>query len=176
MFTIIALVALGAIAVILILAAMKPNTFRVQRQANIKASPETIFAFLNDFHKWRAWSPWEKLDPAMERTFSGAAAGKGAVYAWNGNNKAGAGSMEITEANPPARLVLALNFLKPFKASNVVEFSLEPQGDSTSLTWAMTGAVPFMFKIMHVLMNMDKMVGKDFEAGLANLKAVTEKS
>ncbi len=175
MFAIIALVALGAIAVILILAAMKPNTFRVQRQANIKAPPEAIFAYLSDFHKWGAWSPWEKLDPAMERTFSGAAAGKGAVYAWSGNNKAGAGSMEITETNAPARLVLALNFTKPFKANNVVDFTLEPEGDSTKVTWAMQGAVPFVFKVMHVLMNMDKMVGKDYEAGLANLKALAER-
>lgn len=174
MLKIIAITLLGAIIIILILAALKPNTFRVRRQASIKAPPGTIFAFLNDFHKWGAWSPWEKLDPAMERTFSGAETGKGALYAWNSRGKAGVGSMEITDTNAPSKLTLALNFIKPFKNSCVVDFTLEPQGDSTTVAWDMEGPTPFVAKIMHVLFNMDKMVGKDFERGLANLKTVSE--
>ena len=176
MLEIIGLVVLAVIASILIAAALKPNTFRVLRKTDVKASPDAIFAFINDFHKWGAWSPWEKLDPTMERTFSGAEAGKGAVYAWNGNGKAGAGSMEIRDTNSPSRLTLALNFTKPFKNNCVVDFTLEPQGDSTVVTWVMVGPMPFVSKIMHVLINMDKMIGKDFEAGLANLKALTEKA
>ena len=176
MLEIIGLVVVAVIAGILVAAALKPNTFRVQRKVSINASPDTIFAFINDLHKWTSWSPFEKLDPAMERTFIGAEAGKGAFYAWSGNNRAGAGSMEITDTSPPLRVTMALNFTRPFKNNCIVDFTLEPESDSTVVTWAMTGPTPFVSKIMHVMINMDKMIGKEFEAGLTNLKALAEKA
>jgi uncharacterized protein YndB with AHSA1/START domain len=160
---------------VLILAATKPDTFRVQRAASIKAPPEKIFAVISDFHGWEAWSPWEKMDPAMKRSYSGAAKGKGAVYAWEGNGKVGQGSMEITEAAAPSKVVMDLDFVKPFAAHNKVDFTLVPKGDVTEVTWTMNGPVPYLAKIMHVFMNMDSMVGGQFEAGLANLKSITEK-
>jgi uncharacterized protein YndB with AHSA1/START domain len=163
------------IGAVLALAATKPDTFRVERRTSIKAPPERIFAFLNDFHRYEAWSPYEKLDPAMKRTYSGTANGRGAVYAWESNGKAGVGRMEIADASPPSKVRINLDFVKPFEASNIVEFILEPKGDLTNVTWAMHGPSPFFAKVMHVLFNMDSMVGKDFETGLANLKALTEK-
>ncbi len=163
-----------AIVVVLVIASTKPGTFRVQRSAAIQAPPEKIFACLNDFHRWPSWSPWEKMDPAMQRTHAGAESGKGAVYSWKGNKKVGEGRMEIVESAAPSRLLIKLDFLIPFEAHNTAEFTLAAQGNSTTVTWAMTGPQPFMFKVMTVFMNMDKMVGKDFETGLANLKAVAE--
>jgi uncharacterized protein YndB with AHSA1/START domain len=169
----------GAIAVliaaVLVFAATKPDNFRVQRAASIKAPPEKIFAVLSDFHAWQAWSPWERMDPSMKRSFSGAEKGKGAVYAWEGNGKVGQGSMEITEATAPSRVVMDLDFVRPFAAHNKVDFSLVPRGDATQVTWTMNGPVPYMAKIVHVFVNMDRMVGGQFESGLANLKAITEK-
>jgi uncharacterized protein YndB with AHSA1/START domain len=172
---IIAVVLAVAIAIVLILAASKPNTFSVQRAATMKAPPERIFALINDFHQWGTWSPWEHKDPAMQRTFSGAASGKGAVYAWDGNRNVGSGRMEILEATAPSKIVIKLDFLKPFEAHNTAEFTMLPQGDATNLTWLMHGPAPLMSKVMQVFMNMDSMIGKDFEAGLANLKQATEK-
>jgi uncharacterized protein YndB with AHSA1/START domain len=163
------------IAIVLFLAARKPDSFRVQRSASIKAPPEKIFPFLNDFNRWAAWSPWEKKDPAMKRTYGTITSGKGAEYAWEGNKEVGQGRMEITESSVPSKLVLKLDFLKPFEAHNTVEFTLQPQGDSTTVTWAMQGPTPFIGKIMNVFIDMDSMVGKDFETGLANLKAAAEK-
>jgi hypothetical protein len=164
-----------ALGALLILAAMKPDVFRVQRAASIKAPPEKIFPFINEFDRWSAWSPYEKKDPAMRRTRSGPASGKGAVYAWQGNKEVGVGRMEITDSALPSRVALNLDFTEPFEAHNVVEFTLEGKGDTTSVTWTMRGPVPYLAKIIHVLFDMDKMVGSDFEAGLANLKTVTEK-
>jgi uncharacterized protein YndB with AHSA1/START domain len=178
MFEIIAVIAVVvavAIAAILILAAVKPGTFRVERSSSIKAPPEKIFPLINDFHQWESWSPYETKDPAMQRTFSGAASGKGAVYAWNGNNNVGSGRMEILDAPAPSKVVIKLDFFKPFEGHNTAEFTMLPQGDSTNVTWLMYGPSPFMAKIMHVFMNIDHMVGKDFAAGLANLKRITEK-
>ncbi len=169
----IALIAL--IAGVLILAANKPDSFRVQRSATIQAPPEKIFALINDFKRWDAWSPWEKKDPAMKRTYSAVTSGKGARYAWKGNNDVGQGSMEIAESVPPSRVTLNLDFVKPFEGHNVVDFTLEPQGGATNVTWAMQGPAPFMSKVMQVFVDMDSMVGKDFETGLANLKAAAEK-
>ncbi|MGA7489083.1 MAG: SRPBCC family protein [Xanthobacteraceae bacterium] len=160
---------------VLVLAATKPDTFRVERTASIKAPPEKIFAFLDDFHRYPAWSPYEKLDPAMKRTYSGAGNGKGAVYAWESNGKAGVGRMEIAQASSPSKVAINLDFVKPFEARNIVEFTLEPNGESTNVTWAMHGASPFLAKVMHVFFDMDSMVGKDFETGLANLKALAER-
>jgi uncharacterized protein YndB with AHSA1/START domain len=162
------------IALVLVLAALKPDTFVVQRATRIKAAPEKIFAVINDFHHWGAWSPWEKLDPALQRTFSGSTSGKGSVYAWKGNNKVGEGRMEILESTPSSRIAIKLDFIKPFEAHNTAEFTLLSQGDETAINWAMRGATPFLGKIMHVFCNMDRMVGKDFEAGLANMKAIAE--
>jgi carbon monoxide dehydrogenase subunit G len=162
------------IAGVLIFAATKPDKFRVQRAASIKAPPEKIFAFLNDFRRWDAWSPWEKKDPAMKRTFGAATSGKGAVYAWKGNKDVGQGRMEIAESVPPFKITLKLDFVKPFEAHNIVQFTLEPKGNVTNVTWAMQGDTPYFAKIIHVFINMDSMVGKDFETGLANLKAAAE--
>ena len=163
------------IAAILAFAATRPGAFTVQRAASINAPPERIFALINDFHAWALWSPYEKLDPAMKKTFSGAASGVGAVYAWSSAGKAGAGRMEITDAPAPSKIAIKLDFSKPFEAHNIAEFKLTPRGAATDVTWAMRGASPFMFKLMGLFVDMDKMIGRDFEAGLAQMKAVAEK-
>ena len=163
------------VVVVLLLAAMKPDSFRVERKATVKADPGKVFPCINDFHNWAAWSPYEKLDPTMQKTFSGAGSGKGAVYDWKGNDKAGTGRMEILESSAPSKITIKLDFLKPFEGHNTSEFTMSPRRDSTEVTWAMQGPSPFMMKVMHVFINMDKMLGKDFEAGLANLKAVAER-
>jgi uncharacterized protein YndB with AHSA1/START domain len=178
MFEIIAIIAIVlavAIAIVLILAAMKPDTFSIRRGAAIKAPPEKIFSLINDFHQWGSWSPWENKDPAMKRTFSGAASGRGAVYAWDGNENVGSGRMEILDASSPSKIVIKLDFFAPFEAHNTAEFTMLPQGDTTGVDWLMHGPASFMSKLMQVFMNIDKMVGKDFEAGLSNLKKLTEK-
>ena len=174
MIKIIVIVVVVAIAAVLIFAATKPDTFRVQRAASIKAPPEKIFAALSDFRGWEAWSPWEKMDPAMKRSYSGEPKGKGAAYAWEGNSKVGQGRMQITEA-APTRVAVNLDFVKPFEAHNKVEFTLQPKGDTTEVTWSMVGPVPYFAKILHVFVDMDSMVGGQFETGLANLKTLTEK-
>jgi len=178
MFEIIAIIAVVlaiAIAILLILAATKPNTFTVRRATTVKAAPEAIFPLINDFHQWGTWSPYETKDPAMKRTYSGTASGKGAVYAWQGNKNVGSGRMEILDSSAPSKIVIKLDFFAPFEGHNTAEFTMLPQGDVTNVTWLMHGPVPFLAKIMHVLMNIDRMVGKDFEIGLANLKRLTEK-
>lgn len=156
-------------------AATRPDTFRVERSITIKAAPEKIFALLNDFHQWEAWSPWEKIDPALKRTYSGAASGQGAVYEWSGNKEVGQGRMEITESTPASKLVLKLDFITPFEAHNTVEFLLATQGDTTNVTQAMFGTSPFIAKLMGLFFSMDKMVGDKYEEGLATLKALVEK-
>ena len=162
------------VVALLLFAASRPNGFRVERTARIKAPPEKIFSLIDDFHAWVAWSPYEKIDPALQRSYSGAEHGKGAAYEWLGNNKVGKGRMEITQSSPPSKIVFALHFMKPFEARNTVEFTMVPEGDATSVTWAMHGSSPFMAKVMCIFMSMDNMVGKQFEEGLANLKAVAE--
>ncbi|WP_165185040.1 SRPBCC family protein [Caulobacter soli] len=174
MFRIIAIVVVVAIVALLGYAVTKPDTFHVARSIVIKAPPEKIYALLDDFHAWRGWSPYEKLDPAMTRTYGGPARGLGATYAWTGNGKAGAGRMAIVEAAAPSKLQISLDFTKPFAAHNVAIFTLAPEGDATRVTWAMDGPSPFFFKLMDVVFNMDRMLGKDFEAGLADLKAKAE--
>ncbi|MEI7874640.1 MAG: SRPBCC family protein [Alphaproteobacteria bacterium] len=163
------------VAGILIYAATRPDTFRVQRSATIKAPPDKIYALINDLHLWSGWSPYEKKDPDMKRTFSGAPSGKGAIYEWDGNNNVGKGRMEITNTAPASKVVIKLDFIKPFEGHNTAEFTLEPKGDSTVVTWAMYGPAAFMMKVMGIFMNMDNMIGNDFAVGLANLKAVAEK-
>ena len=171
----IAIVVVVLVGALLAFAATKPDTFRVQRAASIKAPPEKIFPLINDLHSWGAWSPWEKLDPAMKRTHSGAASGKGAVYEWEGNGEVGAGRMEIVEASSPSAVRIKLDFHKPLEAHNFAEFTLEPKGDATNVTWAMYGPNTYVSKLMSVFFSMDSMVGKYFESGLANLKVATEK-
>ena len=172
----IVLVAVGVvIAGVLLLAATRPATFSVQRSASIQAPPEKVYPLIADFKRWQAWSPWEKKDPAMRRTFGPVSDGKGATYAWDGNKDVGQGSMEIAESVPPSRIVIKIDFVKPFEAHNTVEFTLLPTGDATDVKWAMQGPVPYFAKIIHVFIDMDKMVGSDFEAGLAAMKAAAEK-
>ena len=163
------------IAVILSIAAMKPDTFTVQRSIAIKAAPEKIMPLVSDFHNWTSWSPWEALDPKMQRTYAGPASGKGALYTWKGNSDVGEGRMEITEVTPPSKVGIKLDFIDPFESSNVTEFAFAPQGDATNVTWTMTGPMPFMSKIMSVFTSMDAMIGPDFERGLAKMKEVAEK-
>jgi uncharacterized protein YndB with AHSA1/START domain len=174
MFKIIAIAALVIIIAILVFATTKPDTFRVERSTTIKASPEKIYPLINDLHSWTKWSPYEKKDPDMKRTHSGAASGQGAVYEWDGDKNVGKGRMEITESSPASRVVIKLDFLAPFEAHNTAEFTFQPQGDATQVTWSMYGPANYMSKLMSVFFNMDKMVGDDFAIGLANLKAAAE--
>ena len=181
MFEIIAIIAAVlaiAIAAVLILAARKPDSFAVQRAATVNAPPERIFALINDFHRWGSWSPYETKDPAMKRSYSGAESGKGAVYGWEGNKNVGSGRMEILDASAPSKIIIKLDFFTPFEGHNTAEFTMLPQGDATrgmtNVTWSMHGPAPFMSKLMQVFINLDHMVGKDFEVGLANLKQATE--
>jgi hypothetical protein len=162
------------LAAILGLAATKPDTFTVQRVATIKAPPEKIMPLISDFHHWTKWSPWEHLDPAMQRTYAGPGSGKGAIYTWKGNSDVGEGRMEITDLAAPNKVIIKLDFIDPFESSNVTQFTLAPQGDSTTVTWNMTGPMPFISKIMSVFASMDGMIGPDFEKGLNKMKAVAE--
>jgi hypothetical protein len=169
----------GGVIVVLLgslvaLVAAQPKRFCITRSAAMSAPPSDVFAHVNDFHNWRAWSPWERLDPNLERTYEGPAAGVGAKYAWRGNKKVGEGRMTITESQPGELVRIKLEFLKPFQATNTAEFMFHPEGDGTNMTWSMIGERNFMFKAMGLVMNMDKMIGADFERGLANLQAVVE--
>jgi uncharacterized protein YndB with AHSA1/START domain len=169
------------IVIVILLAAFllfvhtRPDVFAVERTAHIDAPPEKVFPLLNDFHNWTGWSPWEKKDPHLKRHYSGPESGAGSKYAWVGDKNVGEGNMVITESVPSSKLLLDLNFIKPFKASNKTIFLLTPESGGTKVFWRMEGPVPFPFKIMHLIFNMDKMVGKDFEQGLANMKTVAEK-
>jgi hypothetical protein len=169
-------IVIGVLVVALLaFVASKPDTFHVQRSTIIKASPETIYPLISDWHNFLTWSPFEK-DPGMKRTFKGAASAKGAIYEWDGNNKVGSGRIEIMEAVSPSRLVMQLDMIRPFKAQNMVEFTLAGKVGTTDVTWAMKGRVPFMAKLMSLVMNCDKMVGSQFEEGLAKLKGLAEQS
>jgi K+-transporting ATPase KdpF subunit len=172
---IIAIVLAVGIAAVLVFALTKPDTFRVERSLAVKAPAAAIYPQVADFRFWMSWSPYEDRDPAMKRSFGGTASGKGATYAWDGNNNVGAGHMEILEASTPSKLRIKLDFERPFEGHNTAEFTFVPQGDATLVTWAMYGPAPFMSKLMQVFMNMDSMIGKDFEAGLVSLKKLTEK-
>jgi uncharacterized protein YndB with AHSA1/START domain len=176
-FTIIAVVLAIAIAIVLVLASMKSEIFRIERMAVVQAPAERIFALINDFHQWAGWSPWEHKDPAMKRIYSGPESGRGATYAWDGNKNVGSGRMEILDATSPSKIVIKLDFFKPFEGHNTAEFTFVPERDAsaTNITWVMHGPASFMTRVMQVFMNFDKMIGKDFEAGLANLKRLAEK-
>lgn len=162
------------VAGVLVFAMNKPDIFRVERSLAIKAPPEKIFPLLNDLKGWSAWSPYEKKDPAMKRTFGAVTAGKGALYGWEGNKNVGKGSMEITEAAQSSKLVIKLDFIEPFEAHNTALFTLDGKGETTTVTWAMYGPANFVSKLMGVFFDMDKMIGADFEAGLVNLKKISE--
>jgi len=170
-----AVVLVPALAALLIYAAARPDAIHVERSAAVKATPERIFPFINDFHEWSAWSPYERLDPAMKKTYSGPSRGPGAVYEWQGNNKVGQGRMEITAADPASRITIKLDFLKPFEGHNVARFELAPRNDTTIVTWMMDGSAAYMMKLMGIFVDVDNMIGKDFEIGLANLKAIAER-
>jgi uncharacterized protein YndB with AHSA1/START domain len=175
MLKVIAIVLLLAIGALLIYAATKPDSFHIERSTTIKAPPEKVFPLLNDFRQWEAWSPWEKIDPALKRTYSGAASGPGAIYEWAGNKDIGQGRMEITDSAPSSKVSLKLDFVTPFEAHNFVDFTLTPQGDSTKVTQAMYGPSPYVSKLMTIFFSMEKMVGTKYEEGLANLKVRAEK-
>src|SRR4051812_11831540 len=169
---------LGIIAalvlIFVIVVAMQPSSFRVVRSTTIAAPATAVFVRVNDLHEWEAWSPWQKIDPNMTQTYEGPPAGPGASMTWSGDKKVGEGRMTITDSRTDELVRLRLEFLRPFKATNAVEFTLQPQADQTLVTWAMTGERNFFFKAFGLFMSMDKMVGGDFERGLAQLKSVTE--
>ncbi len=163
-----------AAIIVFVYAATRPDAFNVQRSLAIKAAPEKLFPLINDFRQWDAWTPYDK-DPAMKRTYSGSASGKGASYAWEGNREVGMGSIEITASSPPTQIDMHLHMIKPFEGHNHVTFTLLPVDDATTVTWAMEGRQAYLVKVMSLFVNMDNMVGKDFEVGLAKLKAVAER-
>jgi len=171
---ILSVIAVG-IAGVLAFAATKPDVFTVQRTASVKAPPEKIFPFISDFHQWGIWSPFENVDPDMKRSYGPITVGKGATYGWDGNKNIGSGSMEILDAPAPQKVTIKLDFTRPFEAHNIAEFTLQPTGEGTNVTWSMRGPVPFFAKIIHVFMDMDKMVGGQFAEGLGKLKAAAEK-
>ncbi|MGH3054370.1 MAG: SRPBCC family protein [Gaiellaceae bacterium] len=154
--------------------ATRPAQFRVVRSGSVSAPPSVVYAQIADFHNWPAWSPWEHLDPAMTRSITGAASGVGAIYDWTGNDKVGQGRMTIMDATPDQKVSIKLEFMKPFQATNVTTFALTPNSDGTSVEWSMEGRNNFVSKAMCIFMPMDKMVGGDFERGLASLKQVAE--
>ena len=170
----IVIIVLAIIGAFLAFAATRPDDFRVERAVRIKASPDKIYPHINDFHRWTAWSPYEKLDPTMKKTLSGPKLGKGSVYEWSGNSKAGEGRMEIIEDTSLSKVRIKLDFSKPFVAHNVSEFTFKPTGDSTDVTWAMMGSRSFVMKAMGIFMNMDNLIGKDFVVGLDTLKQIAE--
>ena len=172
------LIVLGPIIVIFAaIVALQPAEFRITRKATIASPAPAVFAQVNDFHRWDAWSPWAKLDPAMKQTYEGAPAGTGAIYTWTSDSKkVGEGRMSITESHPSDLIRIELEFFKPFKATNMAEFTFKPEGDRTVVTWNMSGRNGFMAKAFHLVMNMDKLVGGDFEKGLAQMKLVVERA
>jgi uncharacterized protein YndB with AHSA1/START domain len=169
------LLTLAAIVVgLVIVIAMQPADFRVERSATIPGPPEEVFAQVNDFHAWKEWSPWAKLDPQSKETYEGSAAGTGAIFKWSGNNEVGEGMMTLTDSQPNDLIRIKLDFIRPFAATNTTEFTFKPEGDQTLVTWSMSGQNTFMSKAIHLVMDMDKMVGGNFEQGLAQMKSVVE--
>ena len=175
---IVVVVLIVAVVAVVAYASTRPDSFRVQRSASIKAPAQKIFPLINDYRNWPQWSPYENRDPEMKRTYSGAPSGKGAKYAWEGNKNVGSGAMEIIDTAPPNKLLIKLDFIKPFEGHNIAEFTLEPQGGATNVTtnvtWAMQGRQPYMAKVMGLFIDCDKMCGGLFEEGLAKLKALAE--
>ncbi len=176
MWPIIAGVIAAVVLLFIIFVAMQPADVRITRSAKMSAPPQAVFAQVNDFHKWTAWSPWEKLDRNLKRTYEGSPAGAGSVYSWSGNKKVGEGRMTLVESYPSDLIRIKLEFFKPFKATNQTDFTFQPQGSDTLVTWTMTGKNNFMAKAFCMFMNMDKLVGGDFEKGLTALKSIVERS
>ena len=169
------LIALAVIVVALVvIVALQPSDFRVARSTTISAPPPAVFAQVNDFHKWEAWNPWGKIDPAMKQGYEGAPAGTGAVYTWSGNTEVGEGRMTIMESRPSELVRVKLEFFKPFAATNTADFTFKPEGNQTLVTWSMFGDKNFMAKAVHLFINMDKMIGGQFEKGLASMKSAVE--
>ena len=168
------LVLVVAVGGVLLYAATRPDTFRVERSVVINRTPADVFPLLDNFHNWVDWSPWEGLDPTMRRTYRGPDQGNGAIYEWEGNSRVGKGHMEITRTESPTHLTIDLRFVKPFKADNAAAFDLERRGDATDVTWAVYGPLPFPSKVMSIFVSMDKLLGKDFDRGLSRLKAAAE--
>ncbi len=157
-----------------IVVAMQPEDFKVTRSATLNAPPAAVFEQVNDFRKWAAWSPWAKMDPNMKVTYSGAPSGVGSAYSWTGNDEVGEGKMTITKSQPSDHIAIDLEFIKPFAAKNVTEFTFKPNGEKTDVTWTMSAKNNFMMKAFCLVMDMDKMIGTDFEKGLTQLKTVAE--
>ena len=169
------LIALAAIVIVfVVVVALQPSDFRVTRSAMLSAPAPAVFAQVNDFHKWEAWSPWAKLDPAAKNSFEGPSAGISAIFRWAGNNEVGEGSMTITESSPSELIRIKLEFLKPFAGTNTTEFTFKPEGDQTRVTWSMFGTNNFIAKAFCLFNSMDKMVGGQFDKGLAQMKSVVE--
>lgn len=162
------------VVIFCVVVAMQPSDFKVTRSATFNASPAAVFDQVNDFHKWNAWSPWAKIDPNMKVTYSGPPTGIGTVYEWTGNDDVGEGKMAITQSHPSEHIAIDLEFMRPFAAKNITEFNFRPNGDMTDVTWTMTGSNNFLLKAVSLFMSMDKMVGSDFEKGLAQMKPVVE--
>ncbi|WP_375739735.1 SRPBCC family protein [Pseudomonas boanensis] len=171
-----AIIAIIVVAIVGVLgyAAIRPDSFRIERSATIEAPPEKVFPLINDFKRWKAWSPWEKIDPALKRSYTGPNEGVGAAYSWQGVNEVGTGRMQIVQSTPNSRIEIKLDFEKPFEAHNIAEFSFKPENGGTHVTWAMHGPSPYMHRLMQVFFDMDDMVGGKFDQGLANLKAAAE--
>jgi len=165
-----------AVAAVLLYAASRPDSFRVERAASIRAPAAKVHALIADLHEFNTWNPYVRKDPNLKGRYRGAAAGPGSAYDFEGNHDVGRGSLEIVESTPPTRVAMKIDMVAPFEAHNRVEFTVGPRGEATDGTWAMRGPSPFVARLLGVFMNMDAMIGRDFEAGLANLKAVAERS
>jgi len=174
MFKRIAIAIVVLIAGVLLYASTRPDNYHVERSVLIKAAPDKIFAYINDFHRWDEWTPYNK-DPAMKKTYSGSASGKGARYAWEGNRDVGQGEITLADSTLPSKLVFDLHMMKPFEGRNVASFSLAAAGDATRVTWSLDDKHNLFLKTLTLFMNMDSMIGKDFEVGLARLKTAAEK-
>lgn len=173
----IAVIAAALFAVLMLVVATRPSHFHVERSMSMAAPPALVFPLIDDFHAWQSWSPWEKLDPNMKREITGAPRGQGALYSWSGNDDVGSGTMEITDSNAPQQVKIRIEFKQPWAATNTTNFTLTPTSSpagGTRVTWAMDGENNFGAKAMGLVMDMDQMVGKDFESGLTNLQAVAE--
>jgi Polyketide cyclase / dehydrase and lipid transport len=171
----VALLALTALAALLLFAATRPDVFRVQRTATIQAPTGKIHPLISNMRQFNTWNPYVRKDPNVKGSYRGPGSGPGSAYDFEGNQEVGKGSIEITESEPTVRVTMKLDMIEPFKGSNTIDFTLVPRGDATEVTWAMQGASPFVARLVGVFINMDRMIGRDFEAGLANLKAVAEK-
>ena len=167
---VLAVIVVGFVAFV----ALRPSEYRVARTVTISAPAPAVFAQVNDFHRWDAWNPWAKMDPAMKQTYEGAPAGTGAVYTWTGNKEVGEGRMTLTESRPHELIRINLEFLKPFAATSTAEFTFKPEGSHTAVTWSMGGKVNFVAKVVHLFVDMDTMIGANFEKGLADMKSVVE--